>query len=129
MTCFARGQPGIQSIWSSKNIDYNKFTLIGNSVSKKHSDFVYDFESTIDILPNIYKYFFKKNNATFCQVVLNNVFKLSVECAMNFKCSVYYEKGYEISNTTTLTITGLNGKKYYSLIVVFILIIVQTCYF
>ena len=113
MTCQARGQPGIQSSWLSESTDYNKFTLIGNPESKPISDFVYDFESTINIFPTIYKYFFKEKNSTKCHMVSENDFKSSVECAMDFKCSVYYEKGYEISNITTLTVTGLNGEEHY----------------
>ena len=32
---------------------------------------------------------------------------------MNFTCSVYYEKGYEVFETTTLTVKELNGENYY----------------
>ena len=130
MTCHARGQPGIQSSWSSESTGYNNLTILGNPESKQLSDFVYDFESTINILPTIYKYFFKENNSTKCHMVSKNYFKSSVKCAMNFKCSVYYEKGYEISNIATLTVTGLNGEEYYlrKKDLYFNCYIVQTCH-
>ena len=112
LSCYARGQPGIQSLWSSDSNSLNNFTSVGNPVSKQISDFVYDFESTLNILPNISRFFFKENNSTTCQVVSKKRFIAS--CSMNFKCSVFYEEGYEVYNTTTLTVTNLNGKKYYS---------------
>ena len=114
MTCHARGKPGIQSSWSSESTGYNNFTSVGNPVSKQISDFVYDFESTINISSTIYEYFLKKNNSRKCHIVSKNNSELFVKCAMNFKCSVYYEKGHEVSNITTLTVTGLNGEECYS---------------
>ena len=67
----------------------------------------------MNISATIYKYFFKENNSTTCHMVSENDSESSVECSMNFTCSVYYEKGYEVSETTTLTVTGLDGENYY----------------
>ena len=117
LSCCARGQPGIQSLWSSDSTSYNAFTLLGNPVSKRISDFVYDFESTLNILPNIRRFFFKENNSTTCQLVSKKKFIAS--CSMNFKCSVFYEEEYEVSNTTTLTVTDLNGMSYLSFYLLF----------
>ena len=114
LTCHARGQPGVQSSWSSESTGYSNFTFIGNPVSKQLSDFVYDFESTMNISATIYKYFFKENNSTTCHMVSENDSESSAECSMNFTCSVYYEKGYEVSETTTLTVKGLNGCLLYT---------------
>ena len=114
LRCVASGQPGIQSLWTSKSGSYKQFTYVSNPVSKSLSDLSVNFESAIHVISNISRHFFKEDNVTTCKIVSVKSFTALAECKVDFKCIVFYEKGYENSNTTTLTVTGLSGKIFFN---------------
>ena len=118
LRCVASGQPGIQSLWTSESALYKQFTYVGNPVSKSLSDLSVNFESAIHVISNISRHFFKEDNATTCKIVSVKSFEPLAECKVDFKCIVFYEKGYEVSNTTTLTVSGLNGKTFWLFILI-----------
>ena len=113
MRCVANGQPGIQSLWTSKSGSYKQFTYVGNPVSESVSDFMITFKSTMHVFSNISNNFFKENNVTTCKIIAAKSFESLAECKLDFECNVFYEKGYKVSNTTTLTVSRLNGKFFF----------------
>ena len=116
LRCVASGQPGIQSLWTSESDSYKQFTYVGNPVSESVSDFVVTFKSTMHVFSNISNIFFKENNVTTCKIISVKSFEPLAECQLDFECNVFYEKGYEVSNTTTLSVSRLNGKIFWLLI-------------